>query len=172
MAHTVEVLTGILVTAGIVAIGYFVVPLLLVDPFHQVLFFTITMTSSNFLAVVFSWHYFSNTRCYPDEANPVTMYAYKLAGATATHFVLLIVRVSGNIVAAVTLLAYPSLLLFELVIGTFSLKIYLLSIAFGTGLYVYEMINNLIVVSRGVDFKCNERSMACATVKDPFFCDF
>jgi hypothetical protein len=162
-------LKGFLITAGFTAVGYFIIPFLLPETLHQAIFFSLVMTASNFIAIMYSWYYFSTTKCLGDEANLIAEYAYKFAGPTVIHVVFLIIRLSGNIITVTFVLLNPSTLYYEIP-AFFNIKIYLFSIASGTAVYFYEMVNNIIAVKNGTNFKCNERSLLCESTKDPLFC--
>lgn len=154
----------------IVLFNYFAIPWFFPDTFYQAIYFSVTTTIANVVAIILSWYYFSKTRCYEDEANMIATYSYKIFGASATHLVFFIIRVSGNITMVILLLTYPDWLSisFSILLG---LKVFLLSYSLGCAMYVHEAINNAIQVNAGVDFHCKERSMMCNVIDDPLFCD-
>jgi hypothetical protein len=162
----------VLITAAFVAFSYFVIPWILPLPWHQSIYFAIVITTSNVLAILFSWTYFSNTRCYDDEGNIITMIGYKTLGASATHLIVFIMRVVGNVIAVIFLLLYPDTLVYEIMLWVVPVRMFLLSTCITASLYFYEMINNIIAVSNSKGVQCNDRSVMCKIMKDPLFCDF
>lgn len=169
----IAILRDALVVVGFVAFYYFVVPWIFPDLAYQAYFFSITLTVTNFAAVVISWAFFSRTRRYGDEANIVTMMGYKIFGSSATHMFIFIIRMTGNILAVVLVITYPEALVLSLPLFGFPLKMYLLAISVATALYSFEMINNIIATKNYDDLaKGKERSMMCKIYDDPLFCDF
>lgn len=160
----------ILITILIILFNYFVMPWIFPDTFHQAIYFSITTTASNIIAILLSWRYFAKTRCYEDELNIIATYSYKILGASATHLIFFIIRLAGNVLMVILLLTSPGWLAISFP-ALFNVKIFLLSYSIGNALYVYEAINNAIQVNSGVDFHCNERSMMCSIMNDPLFCD-
>ena len=167
-----NVVKDFLITAAFTAFSYFVIPWILHSSWYQAIYFSIAITVSNVLAVMLSWAYFSKTRCYDDELNIVTMIGYKTLGASATHFIVFIIRIVGNILAVVFLLLYPDILAIEIWIFIAPVRMFLLTTAVTASLYFYEMINNAIAVNGSKNIQCNDRSIMCKIMKDPIFCDF
>jgi hypothetical protein len=165
-----------LIVLGLVAFNYFVTPFIFPISFALSLFFSILISVTNVSAILLSWSYFSNSRCYPDEANPLTMVSYKLVGASSTHLVVFVIRVATNVVSVIYMLQYPMLFTLPVILLGLMFKPFLLTISITASLYTYEFISNVIAETtrRKEGFKCNEKSYVCKTMKnpDPFYCDF
>ena len=161
-----------LITAAFTAANYFLAPLILPSAWYQALYLSIVITACNVIAIMLSWMYFSKTRCYDDEGNIITMIGYKTLGASATHFIIFIVRIVGNILVVVFLMLYPDVLLVGVWVFVLTVRMFLLTTSITASLYFYEMINNIISVSNSKDIQCNDRSIMCKVLKDPIFCDF
>jgi len=56
------------------------------------LYFTIIMTLSNILAILFSWMYFNSTKCLENDLNPLTVKGNKIFGEDIYHTILFVFR--------------------------------------------------------------------------------
>lgn len=126
----------------------------------------ITFTIVNAIAIILSWVYFDQTKCYQDEGNPFAMILYYLYGHTIGHILLIIFRVFVNVGF------YFSV--FGLDLNIIGIDITVLPqnnliLAIPTSVFTTELLFNIYAISNHWDDKCKPpKPLICL---DPNGCD-
>lgn len=134
---------------GSVLVYYFLYPLLFVDNLTWAYFVTFTIV--NVAAILLSWVYFDQTRCYQYEGNFIAKILYYLYGHTVAHIILIAFRVFTNVTFYFTIFGLDvSLFNFDIVIPSQSRIFWSLPI----GIFTAELIFNIYAICTGWDEKC------------------
>lgn len=140
-------------------------PFLFPAPFLPWAFF-ITFSILNAIAILLSWIYFDQTKCYQDEGNPVAMILYYLYGHTIGHILLIVFRIFVNVGF------YFSV--FGLDLNTIGIAIVIppqtpLFLAIPTSVFTTELIFNIYAICNHWNDKCKPpKPLICL---DPNGCD-
>lgn len=138
------------------------------------LYFTIIMTISNIMAILFSWIYFNATKCFGNEMNPVTRYGMSYLGEDFFHIILFIGRILLNIFFIYMLFTDDNL--FE-PYYFFDWIIYpnIILYSFITSIWMTEAIVNIFqniewkMADKPIEYVCNDINEICKTTGK--FCD-
>jgi hypothetical protein len=135
---------------GFILVFWLIYPLLFAGEVLSWAYF-ITYTIVNIGAILLSWAYFDNTRCYKHEGNPIAMIGYFLYGHTITHILLIIFRLVFNL--------FYFFSAFGIDMSAFGFSFVFppqnpFSLSIPIGIFATELVFNIYAIGTGWDQKC------------------